>query len=58
MTQIYVPVLVQELEQLSCRVLVQGVRELGKCRWDFEPLMEDDLLALETNIGGPLHEAC
>jgi hypothetical protein len=53
----YVPILIQELEQLSCRVLIQSVRELGKCRRDFQALVEDHLLALETNIGGPFHEA-
>lgn len=51
-------VLVQELEQLSGRVLVESVRELGDGRWDLEALVKDDLLALEADVLGPFHETC
>ena len=50
-------VLVQELEQLRGSVLVEGVRELGDGRRDLQALGEDDLLALQADIFGPLHEA-
>ena len=50
-------VLVQELEQLCSGVLVQSVGELGDGWWDLQALVKDDLLALETNVLGPLHEA-
>ena len=51
------PVLVEELEQLGSSVLVQGVGELRNGRGHLEALVEDDLLALETDILRPLHEA-
>lgn len=50
-------VLIQQLEELSSSVLVQGVRELGNGRGNLETLVQDDLLALEANIFGPLDEA-
>lgn len=50
-------VLVQQLEELSGRVLVQGVTELSDRRRDLETLVEDDLLTLETDVLGPLDEA-
>jgi len=50
-------VLVEELEELSSRVLVEGVRELGNGGGDLETLVEDDLLALEADVFGPLDEA-
>lgn len=50
-------ILVGELKELSGSVLVEGVRELGDRRRDFQALMEDDLLTLEANILGPLDEA-
>lgn len=50
-------VLVQELEQLSSSVLVEGVGELGNSRRDLEALVKDDLLALKADIFGPLDEA-
>lgn len=50
-------VLVEELEELSRGVLVQSVGELGKRRWDLETTVEDDLLALETDVFRPLYEA-
>jgi hypothetical protein len=50
-------ILVQELEQLSSSVLVQCVGELGNSRGNLETLAEDDLLALETDVLGPFHEA-
>ena len=50
-------VLVQELEQLSSSVLVEGVRELGDGRGHLEALAENDLLALKAHILGPLDEA-
>jgi len=49
-------VLVQELEQLNSGILVEGVLELGDRRRDFETLVEDDLLALETDVFGPFDE--
>jgi len=51
-------VLVQELEQLGSRVFVESVRELGDGGWNLEALVEDDLLALETDVLGPFHETC
>jgi len=50
-------VLVQELEQLGGGVLVESVRELGDGRGHLQALMEDDLLALETDVLGPFDEA-
>lgn len=50
-------ILVGKLKELSGRVLVEGVRELGDRRRDFQALMEDDLLTLEANVLGPLDEA-
>lgn len=50
-------VLVQQLEELSSSVLVQGVRELGNGRGNLETLVQNDLLALEANIFGPFDEA-
>ena len=52
------PVLVQQLEELRRRVLVESVRELGDGRWDLEALVKDDLLALEADVLGPFHETC
>jgi len=49
-------VLVEELEELGGGVLVEGVRELGNCGGDLQTLVKDDLLALETDIFGPLDE--
>ena len=50
-------ILVQELEELSRSVLVEGVGKLGDGRRDLETLAEDDLLALEADILRPLDEA-
>jgi len=50
-------VLVEELEELGSGVLVQGVGELGNGGWNLQALVEDDLLALEADILGPLDEA-
>ena len=50
-------VLVEELEKLGCGVLVKSVSERRDSRGDIETLSQDDLLALETNILGPLDEA-
>ena len=49
-------VLVEEFEQLRSRVLVKSVRELSNSRWDLETLVEDNFLALETNVFRPLDE--
>lgn len=50
-------VLVEELEGLGSGVLVEDVLELGD-RWGhLQAHVEDLLLALETNILGPLHHA-
>lgn len=50
-------VLVEELESLGGGVLVQDVLELGERRGDLQAHAEDLLLALETDILGPLHHA-
>lgn len=50
-------VLVQELERLRGSVLVEDVLELGDRRRDLQPHVEDLLLALESDILGPLHHA-
>ena len=50
-------ILVQELKELCCGVLVEGVGELGDGRGYLEALVKDDLLALKTDICGPLDEA-
>jgi hypothetical protein len=50
-------VFVEKFEQLSSRVLVKSMGELSNGGWDLETLVEDDFLALETNIFRPLDEA-
>ena len=50
-------ILVSKLKELSGSILVEGVRELGDGRRDFQALVEDNLLALEANILGPLDKA-
>lgn len=50
-------VLVEEREELSGSVLVEDVGELSDGRGDLETLVEDDALALEENVLGPLDEA-
>lgn len=50
-------VLVQKLEQLGRGVLVESVGELGDGRGNLKTLVKDDLLALETDVLGPLDEA-
>jgi hypothetical protein len=50
-------VLVGEAEELGSGVLVKDLSELGDRRGGLEALVEDDLLALETNVLGPLDEA-
>lgn len=50
-------VLVEELEGLGSSVLVEDVLELGDRRGDLEAEVEDLLLALETDVLGPLHHA-
>lgn len=47
---------VEEFEELGGGILVQGVLELGKCRWDLEPLVEDLLLTLKLDVFRPFHE--
>lgn len=49
-------VLVHEGEQLGGGVLVKDVGELSDGRGDLETLVEDDALALEANVLGPLDE--
>jgi hypothetical protein len=51
------PVLVEELEGLGSGVLVENVLELGDRRRDLQAHVKDLLLALETDILGPLNEA-
>ncbi len=48
-------VLVKELEGLGGGVAVENVLELCDRRWDLQSEVEDLLLALETDILGPLH---
>ena len=50
-------VLVEELEGLGSGVAVQGALELGNGRGDLETEVQDLLLALKTDILGPLNEA-
>lgn len=50
-------VLVEELEGLSSGVAVEGVGELGDRRGDLETHVQDLLLALKTDVFGPLDEA-
>jgi hypothetical protein len=50
-------VFVQKLEKLGSSVLVEGVGELSNGGGNLETLVEDDLLALKTNIFRPLDEA-
>lgn len=50
-------VLVQKLEQLRGCVLVQSVCSLSDRRRNFEALIQNDLLAMQANILGPLDEA-
>ena len=50
-------VLVEETEELGGSVLVEGVGELGDSRGNLQALVEDDLLALEADIFGPLDES-
>ena len=49
-------VLVEEAEKLGGEVLVGGVLELGERRGDLQAHVEDLLLALKTDILGPLDE--
>lgn len=50
-------ILVQQLVQLGGGILVECVGELGECWGYFETLVEDDFLALETDVCGPFDEA-
>jgi len=50
-------VLVEELEELGRGVLVESVGELSDGGGNLEALVQDDLLALEADIFGPLDEA-
>ena len=50
-------VLIEELESLGSGVLVEDVLELGDRRGDLEAEVENLLLALETDVLGPLHHA-
>ena len=50
-------ILVEKLEQLGSRVLVQGVGELRNGGRHLETLTKDDFLPLKTNVFGPLDEA-
>ncbi len=50
-------ILVQKLEQLSSCVLVKGVAELRDGRRDLQALLQDNLLALQTDVLGPFDEA-
>ena len=50
-------VLVEELESLGGGVLVQDVLELGERRGNLQAHLEDLLLALKTDVLGPLDEA-
>lgn len=50
-------VLVEELEEVGGSVLVKGVGKLGDRGGNLQALVKDNLLALETNVLGPLDEA-
>lgn len=50
-------ILGEELEGLGSGVAVQGVLELGQRRGDLQAHVQDLLLALKTDILGPLDEA-
>lgn len=50
-------VLVEELESLGGGVLVEDVLELGQGRGNLQADLEDLLLALKTDVLGPLHHA-
>jgi len=50
-------VLVQKLEQLGSCLSVQRGLELVDCRRDLQAGLENGLLALETDVLGPFHEA-
>lgn len=50
-------VLVEELEGLGGQVAVQGVGELSDRRRNLQAEVQDLLLALQADIGGPLDEA-
>jgi hypothetical protein len=50
-------VFVEELEGLGGSVAVEDVLELCNRRWDLETQVQDLLLALESDILGPLHHA-
>jgi hypothetical protein len=48
--------LIQEFEQLGGGILIKSVGELGDCRRYFESLVQNDFLALKTNVFGPFDE--
>ena len=48
--------LIEQLEELSSGILIQGVGELGNGRGDLQAALKDDLLPLKTNILRPLYE--
>lgn len=48
-------VFIEEFESLGGGVAVEDVLELGDRRWDLETEVQDLLLALKTDILGPLH---
>jgi hypothetical protein len=50
-------VLVEKLEGLGGKVLVEGVLELGDGWWNLQAKVQDLLLALKADILGPLHHA-
>lgn len=50
-------VLVEELESLGSGVLVEDVLELGESRRNLQAHLKDLLLALKTNVLGPLDHA-
>lgn len=50
-------VLVEELEELGGGVLVEGVGELRDSGGNLQALVENDLLALKTDVFWPLDEA-
>lgn len=50
-------VFVEQLEELGSSVLVKSMRELGDCRGNLQALVEDDLLALQTDVFGPFDKS-
>lgn len=51
------PVLEQHLEQCEGSILVQGLGEAIKRRWNLQTLIQDTPLSLDPHVLGPLNES-